>query len=153
MEPSEDVVPVMNDLFPAQKRQRLRPGVFDVDGDVEKALGNPKEGDCGGVSLLGHIEVDCYDSRDQELHQGSTQDPDGLPEDPKDHMPRFMEDEVNPIDEAEASRVQGTDNAVDSDDGDEPCFDDVKVFQFWTLDKVLPAAATASAPTASAAPA
>jgi len=59
----------------------------------------------------------CKLAAPEDLHKRSAQHPDKLPEYPKDHMPRFMEDEVDPIEEAGASRIQGADDAVDSESG------------------------------------
>ena len=128
MEPSQEVVPVVEGVFASEQRQPPRPGVLGVHGDVEEALGNPEECHGGRVLLLVDREVHHDSGRDQDLYEAAAQDPDELPEEAEDHMARLMEDEIHPIEEAEGAGTCGRDDPVDADEGDKPGLDGVEAF-------------------------
>jgi TonB family protein len=99
---AEQVSPV---VFPsANERECLRARVADVDRDVPAVLRDPPESDARRVTVGALPEVDDEGSRQAELEERSTEEPQKLAEGREDEMTGLVDRQIDRVEKASGLR-------------------------------------------------
>ena len=101
-----------------EEGQRHRAAVGDVDGDVGEALARPEQRHRRRAVLRSREENGRADGGDQHLIERAAEHADELTEKSEDHVPGFVEDEVDQVQEVR-DRARRHRDAVGEDEGRE----------------------------------
>src|SRR2546425_1207437 len=115
---AQDEVPV-GDQPVGEEGQRHRAAVGDVDGDVGEALARPEQRHRRRAVLRSREEDGRADGGDQHLIERAAEHADELTEKSEDHVPRFVEDEVDQVQEVQDRARRHRDAVGEDEDREE----------------------------------
>jgi hypothetical protein len=111
----QQVIPVVDGRFAAEKLKIFSKGVVDVHGDVHQILSDPDGNEGRQERLAVPPGGDETNDGDEQLEQRSTEHADEQAHEPEDEMSGFMEHQIRPVNDVPRIRMQDAIKEIDPD--------------------------------------